>query len=89
MKSSVKKFLAVALVGGALFGATGAQARDWDRGNDRDHRGFDKKVVHVYKQQPVKHVYRHYNPRPQYVYHNRHDRYYTTKPGRFIIGFNF
>ena len=84
MKSSVKKFLAVALVGGALFGATGAQAHD--RGDNRfDHGRYDKKVVHVYKHKPQRQAYRHYDARPKYVYRD----HYQQRPGRLIIGFNF
>lgn len=86
MKSSVKKFLAVALVGSALFGATGAQAHDWDRGHRHDNGRFDKKVVHVHKHKPAKHVYRNYHSRPKYVYH---DHYRYSNPGRLVIGFNF
>ncbi len=90
MKSSVKKFLAIALVGGALFGATGASAHDWDNGRHKGYNnwhGYDKKVVHVHKHKPVKYVYKRYESRPKYVYHDH--RNYYSKPDRLIIGFNF
>ena len=105
MKNSVKKFLAVALVGGALFGATGAQAydrghdddrgRNYERGYDNARGGYDRDDHYNsgYDKRVV-HVYK--RPPERYVERNYHSRPqysynegYRSNPGRLLIGFNF
>ena len=104
MKTSVKKFLAAALVMGALFGAGSSQAADWDHGNN-EHRSYNQgNYGHdrdSYRDNERYHhnqelAYRHERPmvRSDYRYYGGRPQYsyyqpHFINPERFLIGFNF